>query len=89
MAFSNQLKYVPFASATVYYLGHVVGNCQVRAKTANVEVILSFPTPSNRTILQNCLGMAGFYRWFLKNCSPVLASLIRLTSPKNYFKVGY
>ena len=71
-----------FFSATVTYLGHVVGNGIVRPKTANVEAILDFPVPTNKKKLQSFLGMAGFYRRFCPNFATIAYPLTQLTGSK-------
>ncbi|KAK3889986.1 hypothetical protein Pcinc_006035 [Petrolisthes cinctipes] len=57
-----------------------VGQGVVRPKSANVEAILSFPTPSTRKELLRFLGMAGYYRRFCSNFSTFAAPLTDLTS---------
>ncbi|KAK3878732.1 hypothetical protein Pcinc_016642 [Petrolisthes cinctipes] len=69
-----------FGRGTVTYLGHTVGQGVVRPKSANVEAILSFPTPSTRKELLRFLGMAGYYRRFCSNFSTFAAPLTDLTS---------
>ncbi len=71
-----------FASSTVTYLGHVVGRGQARPKHANIEAILSLPTPGSRKSLMRFLGMAGFYRKFCPNFSIIASPLTDLTSSK-------
>ena len=79
------LKKSVFCKATVTYLGHIVGNGNVRPKTANIEVILNYPVPTTRKSLQRFLGLASYYRRFCKNFSSVAAPLTSLTSPKVNF----
>ncbi|XP_069993527.1 uncharacterized protein [Penaeus vannamei] len=74
-----------FCSATVTYLGHIVGNGKVRPKTANVEAILNYQVPSTRKSLMRFLGMVGFYRRYCPNLAEVAASLTRLTNRKVSF----
>jgi len=74
-----------FCSATVTYLGHIVGNGKVRPKTANVEAILNYQVPSTRKSLMRFLGMVGFYRRYCPNLAEVAAPLTRLTSRKVSF----
>ena len=64
--------------AYVTYLGHQVGQGQVKPLDAKVEAIVNFPTPKNRRELMRFLGMAGYYRKFCKNFSLVAEPLTRL-----------
>lgn len=68
------------------YLGHTVGEGNVKPKNANVSDILSFPTPRTRKEVSRFLGMAGYYRRFCGNFSTVAAPLTDLTGPKVPFK---
>ncbi|XP_063847248.1 uncharacterized protein LOC135092563 [Scylla paramamosain] len=69
-----------FGAATVSYLGHQIGQGSVRPKTANVDAVLKYPTPTTRRELRRFLGMAGFYRRFCPNFADAAGPLTRLTS---------
>ncbi|XP_063846193.1 uncharacterized protein LOC135092012 [Scylla paramamosain] len=69
-----------FGAATVSYLGHQTGQGSVRPKTANVDAVLKYPTPTTRRELRRFLGMAGFYRRFCPNFADAAGPLTRLTS---------
>jgi len=56
-----------FGHAHVTYLGHVVGQGQVKPVNAKVEVIIKYPTPTTRKELMSFLGMVGYYRKFCRN----------------------
>ncbi|XP_063856826.1 uncharacterized protein LOC135098416 [Scylla paramamosain] len=68
-----------FGAATVSYLGHQIGQGSVRPKTANVDAVLKYPTPTTRRELRRFLGMAGFYRRFCPNFADAAGPLTRLT----------
>ena len=58
-----------FSKATVKYLGHIVGQGQVRPLDAKIQTIAKFPIPTSRKELVIFLGMAGYYRnFFFGNC---------------------
>ena len=57
-----------FGRACVTYLGHVVGQGEIRPINAKVEAIVNFPVPTNKNQLMRFLGMVGYYRKFC-NCS--------------------
>ncbi len=67
-----------FVQATVTYLGHVVGQGQVRPVQAKVEAILHFPRPKTKKELMRFLGVAGYYRKFCKNFAQVATPLTNL-----------
>ncbi len=67
-----------FAHATVTYLGHVVGQGQVKLVRAKVLAVEHFPAPTTKKELMRFLGMVGYYRRFCKNFSLVVAPLTDL-----------
>ena len=74
-----------FASATVTYLGHVVGQGQVKPIDAKISAISEFPCPNDRKQLMRFLGMAGYYRKFCPNFSTITELLTRLLQKKVKF----
>ena len=58
-----------FSKATVKYLGHIVGQGQVRPLDAKIQTIAKFPIPTSWKELARFLGMAGYYRNFCLNFS--------------------
>ena len=67
-----------FGHAHIIFLGHVVGQGQVKPVTAKVGAIAHFPIPASRKELMRFLGMAGYYRKFCRNFSSVAAPLTNL-----------
>ena len=74
-----------FGKATVKYLGHIVGQGQVRPLDAKIQTIAKFPIPTSRKGLARFLGMAGYYRNFCLNFSEIAAPLTNLLSKKVKF----
>ena len=56
-----------FCHANLTFLGHMVGQGQVKPVEAKVEAISDFPLPSGKRQLMRFLGMAGYYRKFCNN----------------------
>ena len=56
-----------FGKATVKYLGHIVGQGQVRPLDAKIQTIVKYPIPTSRKEIARFLGMAGYYRNFCLN----------------------
>ena len=77
-----------FGSATVEYLGHVIGQGRTVPQGAKVEAVCNFPEPTNQKALRRFLGMSSFYRRFCRNFSVIAAPLTRLCSTKVPFKWG-
>ena len=79
------LSKTKFGCASVTYLGHVVGQGQVKPVDAKVKCISVFPRPENKKQLMRFLGMAGYYRKFCPNFSAVTEPLTQLLSKKVKF----
>ena len=67
------------------YLGHVVGQGQVKPVDAKINAIANFPRPESTKQLMRFLGMAGYYRKFCPNFSAVAEPLTQLLSKKVKF----
>ena len=53
------------------YLGHIVGQGQVRPLDARIQNIVKYPIPTSRKELARFLGMAGYYRNFCNIAAPL------------------
>ncbi|XP_047478502.1 uncharacterized protein LOC125031660 [Penaeus chinensis] len=84
--FTINLAKSTFCSASVTYLGHIVGQGRTLPKQANVEAIQAYPTPTTRKSLMRFLGMVGFYRRFCSNFSSIATPLTDMTSSKCTFQ---
>ena len=60
-----------FCHANLTFLGHTVGQGQVKPVEAKVEAIAGFPVPSGKRQLIRFLGMAGYYRKFSVIAEPL------------------
>ena len=69
-----------FSKAIVTYLGHEVGQGQVRPIQAKVDAIVNLPQPTNKRELMRFIGMTGYYRRFCKNFSEVISPMTNLLS---------
>lgn len=56
-----------FFAREVEYLGHIVGNGQIRISQKKIEVIRDYIAPGNIRQLRSFLGLANFYRRFIYN----------------------
>ena len=75
--------------ATVKYLGHIVGQGQVRPLDAKIQTVVKFPIPTSWTEFVRFLGMAGYYKNFCLNFSEIAAPLTNLLSKKVKFVLTY
>ena len=69
----------------VTYLGHIVGQGQVKPVSAKVEAIANFPRPESKKQLMRFLDMAGYYRRFCSNFATVIEPLTQLLRNKVNF----
>ena len=74
-----------FGCAQVSYLGHIVGQGEVKPIDAKVKAISRFPIPRNKKELMRYLGMAGYYRRFCKNFSVIVEPLTNLLHKRREF----
>ena len=67
-----------FGHAELTFLGHIVGNGQVKPTSAKIQAIVNYCTPKDKQELMHFLGMAGYYRRFCCNFSLITAPLTNL-----------
>ena len=63
---------------SVTFLGHKVSSQGIGPDPANIEKVKSFPAPRNTSEVQSFLGLASYYRKFVKNFADVAEPLHRL-----------
>ena len=64
-----KLKKCCFFMKEVEYLGHIITAEGVRMSPDKIKAIVELPAPSDVKGVQRIVGMAGFYRKFIKNFS--------------------
>ncbi|KAJ0885707.1 putative nucleotidyltransferase, Ribonuclease H [Helianthus annuus] len=67
-----------FGVTKVNYLDHVISSGGVAVETAKVQAVLSWPTPTNAKGVRGFLGLAGYYRKFIKGFGSMAAPLHKL-----------
>ena len=60
------------------FLGHIVYAEGIRVDLVKIEAIVSWKPPRNVTKVRSLLGLAGYYRWFVKGFSVIASSLTKL-----------
>ena len=69
-----------FHADTVSFLGFIVAPGRVQMDPAKVSAVAEWPTPDSCKKVQQFLGFANFYRWFVRGFSAIAAPLHALTS---------
>jgi hypothetical protein len=72
---SANLEKCTFCTDRVAFLGYVVTPQGIEVDEAKIEVIKSWQIPATLTQLQSFLGLAGFYRCFVRDFSIIAAPL--------------
>lgn len=72
------------AQLQVEYLGHMVSKKGVEPVASKVEAILQWPIPQSSRVVRGFLGLAGFYRRFIKGYATIAAPLVKLTTKEPF-----
>ena len=79
--YANMEKFL-FGVDKLVFLGFVVSSKGVHVDESNINAIKTWPQPTNLQQVRSFLGLAGFYRCFVKDFSTIAAPLLAL-SKKN------
>ena len=75
-------------AAEVVYLGHRVGNGQIRPEEDKMEKIKNAPQPTTTKEVKSFLGLAGYYRRFIPHYAEIALPLTDLTKGNKRIIVG-
>lgn len=70
----------------VAFLGHIVNEHGIKCDPQKVKKVQEWPVPTNVTELRQILGLVGYYRRFIPNCSSITAPLTKLLKKNVKFK---
>ncbi|GJZ20978.1 putative reverse transcriptase domain-containing protein [Tanacetum coccineum] len=70
------------------FLGHVINGNGIHVDPSKIEVVKNWKAPRTLTKVRSFLGLAGYYRRFIKNFSKIAKSLTILTQKSKTFEWG-
>lgn len=73
-------------STEVRYLGHVISAQGIMADPAKVEAVRSWPVPQTQTEVKSFLGLASYYRRFIRGFADIARPLHDLLEKGRKFK---
>jgi hypothetical protein len=73
-----------FGATSIVYLGHVISESGVSMNSDKVEAITAWPTPKSAHGLRGFLGIAGYYRKFIKDFGTIAAPLTKLLKKDSF-----
>ncbi|XP_075076654.1 uncharacterized protein LOC142163281 [Nicotiana tabacum] len=71
---------------SVAFLGHVISGEGVKVDSKKIEAVKNWPRPTSVFDIRSFLGLAGYYRHFVKGFSSISSPLTRLTQKKVMFQ---
>ncbi|CAH9077225.1 unnamed protein product [Cuscuta europaea] len=72
----------------IAFLGHIITQEGVSVDPSKIEAVVDWPTPTTVTEVRRFLGLAGYYRRFVKDFSKIAKPLTNLTKKTTKFIWG-
>nr|GFB55450.1 putative reverse transcriptase domain-containing protein [Tanacetum cinerariifolium] len=73
---------------TVQFLGHLIDSLGLHVDPAKIKAVKNWTSPTTPTEIRQFLGLAGYYRRFIKDFSKIAKSLTILTQKDKMFVWG-
>ena len=70
----------------VQFLGHVVSSEGIKVDPAKIEAVVNWERPKTPTEVRSFLGLAGYYRRFVKDFAKLATPLTKLTRKNEKFE---
>ena len=80
-----KLSKCSFWQRKIGFLGHVITEDGVAVDQEKIKAIIQWPTPKNATEVRSFLGLAGYYRKFVRDFATTAKPLTRLTGKDTKF----
>ncbi|GKC79459.1 putative reverse transcriptase domain-containing protein, partial [Tanacetum coccineum] len=77
-----------FWISIVQFLGHVIDSQGIHVDPAKIEAVKNWLSPTTPKEVRQFLGLAGYYRRFIKDFSKIAKSLTELTQKKQKVYMG-
>jgi hypothetical protein len=81
----GKLSKCSFYQTKIHYLGHIISGEGIVVDPTKVEAIMEWPTPTNVQEVHSFMGLAGYYRCFVKGFSKIANPITELQKKNKKF----
>jgi hypothetical protein len=64
-------KKCTIAAHELHMLGHIISRDGIKTDPAKITAVSEYPNPTSKTEVRAFMGLAGYYRHFITNCSKI------------------
>jgi hypothetical protein len=79
-------KKCTIAAHELHMLGHIISREGIKTDPAKVSAVSEYPVPTSKTEVRAFMGLAGYYRHFIPNCSKIAEPINRTLKKDIPFK---